>query len=81
MNPDELLEYALGRLEGPGRERLERRIACDPDLAARLARLIRNLRQLLDDGEVASSSPGILPDSILSERPERLGGRPPEDSG
>ncbi|SIO61276.1 hypothetical protein SAMN05444166_6705 [Singulisphaera sp. GP187] len=65
MDPTELLDYALGRLDGPRRARLERLIADDPGLAARVARLIRNLDSLLDDGqghcppkeEVSSQSP------------------------
>jgi anti-sigma factor RsiW len=60
MNPADLLDYALGRLEGPRRERLDRRMASDPALADRMARLIRNLGRLLDD-DWADCSPGRLP--------------------
>jgi len=51
MDPASLLDYALGRLEGPRREQLEQQVANDPALAERLARLIRNLSRLLDDGQ------------------------------
>jgi anti-sigma-K factor RskA len=50
MDASELLDYALGQLEGSGRDQIEREIAHDPELAGRVARLIRNLRRLLDDG-------------------------------
>jgi anti-sigma factor RsiW len=50
MDAADLLDYALGRLHGPRRERLERLLAGDPALAARVARLARNLGRLLDDG-------------------------------
>lgn len=50
MDPPDLLDYALGTLGAPRREQIERRIASDPELAERVARLIRNLGRLLDDG-------------------------------
>ena len=50
MDADELIDYALGKLDEPGRRELERRIANDPALAERVSRLVRNLSRLLDDG-------------------------------
>ena len=91
MDPADLLDYALGRLEGPRRERLERRLACEPALAERVARLVRNLRRLLDDGRAdrpaggspapaSPTAPPVLPDSVRSARPDVQGDRPPSDS-
>jgi anti-sigma factor RsiW len=50
MDPGELIDYALGRLDPPRRERLERQIGRDPELAQRVARLLHNVDRLLDDG-------------------------------
>jgi uncharacterized membrane protein HdeD (DUF308 family) len=50
MDSSDLLDYALGQLDGPPRERLEDLIASDPALAERLVRLARRLGRLLDDG-------------------------------
>lgn len=62
MDAADLLDYALGRLDGPRRERLERRLARDPALAERVARLVRNLHRLLDDGlSVPSDDEGNPP--------------------
>src|SRR5271157_5510117 len=62
MDPSDVLDYALGQLDGPPRERLERQIAGDPALADRLDRLARRLGRLLDDGqEVESSDPTHTP--------------------
>lgn len=62
MDPSDVLDYALGQLDGPPRERLERQIAGDPVLADRLDRLARRLGRLLDDGqEVESSDPTHTP--------------------
>jgi anti-sigma factor RsiW len=51
MKPDDLLDYALGRLEPPRREQMERLVVGDPALAARVVRLVRSLGRLLDDGQ------------------------------
>lgn len=59
MDPADLLDYALGRLEGPRREALERRIKGDPTLAEKVARLARNLNRLLDDGQTAPPPEGF----------------------
>lgn len=91
MDPGDLLDYALGRLDGPRREQLERRIARDPELARRIARLIRNLGRLLDDGR-GHRPPGVAPpprppadsptrqDSVLRDGSEDCGEGPPPDS-
>jgi anti-sigma factor RsiW len=50
MDIFELLDYALGRLEGSRRAHLEQQMAEDPELARRVARLLRFIDRLLDDG-------------------------------
>ena len=57
MNAPDMLDYALGRLEGPAREQAEREIAGDPDLAEILDRLGRAVHQLLDDGDAKTLEP------------------------
>lgn len=87
MDPADLLDYALGKLEGPRREQIERRIARDPALAERMARLMRNLVQLLDDGRGGhppGESPGPPPPTGVAHpdlpRPARRADRPRSDS-
>jgi anti-sigma factor RsiW len=86
MDADELLDYALGRLDGPRREHLERRIANDPALAERMKRLIRNLGRLLDDGRMDRPGGTLArprmdpPDSTWSARPDRPAGKRLPDS-
>lgn len=76
MGPDELLDYALGRLDGPRLRRLERRIARDPAFAERVARLVHNVSRILDDGRDDRPRPiGPLPTAEPSSRP-----RPPARS-
>ncbi len=58
MDPADLLDYALGKLDCAQREQIERRIAHDQELATRVARLIRNLDRLLDDGRCFRPSEG-----------------------
>lgn len=70
MDPDDLLDYALGRLDPSRTEQLEQRMARDPELAEQVARLIRNLGRLLDDGDVraaggAAQSPRPPPTSPI----------------
>jgi hypothetical protein len=66
MDDDDLLDYALNRLDGPRREQLDHELASNPALASRLNRLIRNLARLLDDGQgppapTSASVPTPLP--------------------
>jgi anti-sigma-K factor RskA len=76
MDPVELLEYALGRLDPENREQIDRLIARDPDLARRVTRLIRNLCRLLDDGRDASSA-GTCRQSETSGIPDSITGQGP----
>ncbi len=39
MKPEDLLDYALGQLDGPHREAIEAELAIDPALASRADRL------------------------------------------
>ncbi|MHC5537517.1 hypothetical protein ACYOEI_04720 [Singulisphaera rosea] len=87
MEPSELLDYALGQLDGRGRERLERELVRDPRLAGIMARLVQNLARLLDDGRergaaTVPSSPPIPANSLETVKPPRAevpnGGRPKE---
>lgn len=49
MNAPDMLDYALGQLEGDAAERAAREVDADPVLADRLDRLNRGLDRLLDD--------------------------------
>ena len=73
MKPDDLMDYALGQLEGPTREDAEREIAGDPDLAARVDRLELALHRLLDDGGAIGPPSGLASRTIgfVAERTSR----------
>lgn len=80
MDSDDLLDYALGRLDGSRLLRVERRLRSDPALAERVVRLIRNLDRLLDDGRsqpALDGSPLATGTALTSARPAR---NPPYDS-
>ena len=49
MDPCEMLDYALGRLEGRRRDCLEHAMARDQDFAERITRLKLAIHWLLDD--------------------------------
>ncbi len=73
MNPIELLDYALGRLDGPRRERLERELEFNPTLVNRLNRVIDNLGRLLDDGQrryPPAECPYPSPEAVEGIRPD-----------
>jgi anti-sigma factor RsiW len=76
MDPEDLLDYVLGQLDGPRREAVERAAAADPALAARLARLARNLGRLLDDGLGFSPAPGLSHPARPPTTPGPPGGGP-----
>jgi hypothetical protein len=66
MNANEMLDYALGQLDAPARERVERELAADPAAARTADRLGRALHALLDDGEP------FEPPAGLTQRTNRL---------
>jgi hypothetical protein len=49
MDPADLLDFALGRLEGVECQRIERAMARDPAFADQVCRLRRCVHLLLDD--------------------------------
>ena len=59
MNANDLLDYALGQLDGPAREQIEHALAADPAAARSADRLSRSLRLLVDDGETYDPPPGL----------------------
>jgi len=63
MNANLMLDYALGRLDGPDRDRAELE-AADPGQAETLERLSRAVHALLDDGDVFDPPPGLAERTI-----------------
>src|SRR5262245_12704500 len=59
MNANDMLDYALGQLDAPARERVERELAADPAEARTVDRLGRALHALLDDGESFEPPAGL----------------------
>lgn len=51
MNSQDMLDYAMGQLEGSSLQSIEREVAADPRIAERVQRLERSIRALSDDGE------------------------------
>ena len=64
MSPDLLLDLALGQLDEPERERAERLISSDPELAGKLGLLRSRLDLLLDDGPGPIPPPGLAQKAI-----------------
>src|SRR3954453_17820275 len=59
MNANDMLDYALGQLDGAAREQADRELAADPGQAEKLDRLSRALGQLLDDGQTFEPPPDL----------------------
>lgn len=59
MKADDLLDYALGQLDGPPLALLEAELGRDPALKARADRLGASLAALLDDGAGPEPPPGL----------------------
>jgi hypothetical protein len=86
MNPDQMIDHALGRLEGLDREHLERALQADPAAEAQAELLGNRLSLLLDDGlDTLTPPPGLArrtlglvaesrsrPPSILEYLPTRV---------
>lgn len=65
MNPNDMLDYALGQLEGPALEQAERDLALDADLAARVGRLSDAVGRLCDDGRAYEPPPDLAQRACL----------------
>jgi len=74
MKPDDLLDYALGQLEGHQLAVFEAELSRDPDLLVQADRLSLSLRQLLDDGD-AFNPPAGLADRTAAFVADRQGKR------
>jgi hypothetical protein len=59
MNASDMLDHALGQLEGPAREQADRELAADPVQAERFDRLVRAIHQFCDDGRVIEAPPDL----------------------
>jgi hypothetical protein len=59
MNANDMLDYALGQLDGPARARADREIASDPAAAGTVDRLTQAVHLLLDDGQVFEPPPAL----------------------
>lgn len=59
MNSTEMLDYALGGLDGPAHEQAERVLASDPITAETVASLTRAIHALCNDGESYAPPPGL----------------------
>jgi hypothetical protein len=59
MNANDMLDYALGQLDGPAREQVERALVSDPEAALRAGRLTRAVRRLVDDGATFEPPDGL----------------------
>jgi prepilin-type processing-associated H-X9-DG protein len=60
MNASEMLDFALGQLEGDAAEQATREAETDPALGARLERLQGAITTLLDDGRASEPVPSNL---------------------
>ncbi len=59
MNTNDMLDYALGQLDGPALDEADRQLAADPSAAETVRLLTRSLRDLLDDGEDHAPPPDL----------------------
>jgi hypothetical protein len=59
MKPDDLLDYALGQLEGPAKDAVETALADDQRLALKTDRLSQALGWMLDDGDEIEPPAGL----------------------
>jgi hypothetical protein len=59
MNAQEMLDLALGQLDGPSREQAERQLTAEASQSETYDRLARALNQLLDDGQTFEVPPEL----------------------
>lgn len=59
MNADLLIDYVLGPLDGPDRDRMEEALRSEPEISAKVERLERAVSLLLDDGQSCLPPPGL----------------------
>jgi hypothetical protein len=59
MTAQDLLDIAMGQLDGEAQQAAEREAATDPTLARQLDRLSRSLHLLLDDGDLIEPPAGL----------------------
>ncbi len=73
MNAHDMLDLALGQLDGPSRAEVERQLAADRHQAETFDRLARALNQLLDDGLVTEVPPDLASRTLafVSEKRRR----------
>jgi hypothetical protein len=64
MNAEEMIDYVLGKVEGPERERLDQILRGDGEQAARVERLRQAINRLLDDGTPFEHPPGLAIRSV-----------------
>lgn len=65
MNADDILDYALGKLDSPRREQVEDELGRDPAAAARAQRARRVIHRLLDDGLTLEPPPDLSRQTLL----------------
>jgi hypothetical protein len=65
MNANEMLDYALGQLDGPAREQFERELAADPRQAVRAERVTLAVHLLLDDGDPHDPPDGLVHRTVV----------------
>ncbi len=71
MNPDDLLDHALGLIDSRGCHLIDQNAASDPELAARTQRLRENLARLLDDGPEPEPPVGLARRTIMQVEAHR----------
>jgi hypothetical protein len=77
MNADQMIDYALGRLEESDLEHVDQTLESDPETARRIERLRRSIDVLLDDGESYEPPQGLASRTLRSvaqaqDRPRNL---------
>lgn len=75
MNPDQMLDYALGQLDGPARLQFERELGSNPAAADRVERVTRAIHQLLDDDDAHAPPPGLARSTMSFVEANRNGRR------